>query len=120
MANEFYPSAQQLVTTLGEDFLHDKSKNEFLPSQKVVYLSKIFKWYGGDFQNGGYLSYINAASKTNQEITRAKAGSIVFSLLERLQPKHEASESTFVRDLYTNQNIVQTILKTTAAASSYQ
>lgn len=52
-------------------FLTNEKKNRIDPKKKKVYLSKIFKWYGSDFDKkyGSYLNFIskNHPSKTNIE-----------------------------------------------------
>lgn len=41
-------------------FILDETKNRYDSAKNKIYLSKIFKWYGGDFKNkyGHYLNYI--------------------------------------------------------------
>ena len=41
-------------------FILDETKNHYDSAKNKIYLSKIFKWYGGDFKNkyGHYLKYI--------------------------------------------------------------
>ncbi|MGE0634151.1 MAG: DUF547 domain-containing protein [Pseudobdellovibrionaceae bacterium] len=34
-------------------FLKDKTRNRFEPTEKTLYLSSIFKWYGSDFEKNG-------------------------------------------------------------------
>ncbi|MEO9872272.1 DUF547 domain-containing protein [Ekhidna sp.] len=57
------------LTKAAKDFLADPTKNEF-KSDKKAKLSKLFNWYGGDFNNDGTLiEYINqyAPTKLNKD-----------------------------------------------------
>ncbi len=50
------------LTKAAKEFLADTGKNEFKSEKKAV-LSKLFNWYGGDFNNDGTLiEYINQYS----------------------------------------------------------
>lgn len=42
------------------NFLNNKAKNYYNKKEKTLYLSKIFKWYGADFnaKYGGYMNYL--------------------------------------------------------------
>ena len=52
------------LTKAAKDFLADSGKNEFESADKAV-LSKLFNWYGGDFNNDGTLiEYINQYAPT--------------------------------------------------------
>ena len=47
------------LTKAAKEFLNDSEKNEFKSSKKAS-LSKLFNWYGGDFNNNGTLiEYLN-------------------------------------------------------------
>lgn len=55
----FAETLEEQLTTAAQDFLNDPEKNEFKSSKKAS-LSKIFNWYGGDFNNDGTLiEYLN-------------------------------------------------------------
>lgn len=51
-------------------FLNDESKNFYSRKEKVHYLSKIFMWYGADFNATykGYTNFIKKYKKTNKDI----------------------------------------------------
>ena len=52
------------LTKAATEFLADTGKNEFKSEKKAV-LSKLFNWYGGDFNNDGTLiEYINQYAPT--------------------------------------------------------
>jgi len=54
----------QELTTQAQNFLSDASKNNI--SKDRVVLSKIFRWFKGDFsENGSLIEYINQYTKTN-------------------------------------------------------
>ena len=57
-------SLKEQLTTAAEGFIEDINKNNL--TGKKIYLSKIFKWYKGDFTNkGSLINYINKYSKIN-------------------------------------------------------
>lgn len=63
----FPESLDDQLTEATKDFLADPSKNEFKSSKKAT-LSKIFNWYGGDFNNDGTLiEYLNQYAATKLE-----------------------------------------------------
>jgi len=54
---------------VAENFLLNKSKNYFDKKSNILYLSKIFNWYGSDFNSKykGYRNYIKTYIKTSDE-----------------------------------------------------
>ncbi len=55
-------SVQKQLDQVSSEFIHNQTKN-FITSKKAE-LSKIFKWYGGDFNQKGesVISFINSYS----------------------------------------------------------
>lgn len=73
LRNEAYigERLEQQLTDAARTFLQDKDRNYFDASNKTLYLSSIFKWYGDDF-NKTYRSARRFAStfigRTNEEV----------------------------------------------------
>ena len=66
--NAYFPETlDEQLAKAATDFLADPEKNEFKNAKKAT-LSKIFNWYGGDFNNEGTLiEYINKYAPTKLE-----------------------------------------------------
>ena len=60
------------LDTAAKAFLGNTEKNQYDGSQKKLFLSKIFKWYGGDFEkvHGSVLKYVAPYIKTSAENRR--------------------------------------------------
>ena len=60
-------------------FLSDQSKNRYLPKEKRLEISSIFKWYGDDFNKkyGSYKNYISSRITSDKEDQKMISSGIV-------------------------------------------
>ncbi|EQA55756.1 DUF547 domain-containing protein [Leptospira kmetyi] len=58
------PKLEEQLIYVSKRFLTDRNYNRYDSSQKILYLSKIFQWFGGDFtrKSGSLISFYNSNS----------------------------------------------------------